>query len=224
MWSNQIWVKYYELLRLPTNTHLESPPPGQDHTISYIKVYPGISRYEVFVPTCTGIYCYIPNRHGIYLYILHQRNDGFFIVGALLSGRIMPVYTSYVQYNTFWCFKCKTIHVLSSWVETRYIHVYTSIYFHDNVHKGIYSDILIQKGLYHILLRIRPYPPCVAGEFPIHAWAFHFSSSTVHLSKHTNLLGSIAHSGGKYKFINFYILVYTTCIQVHACTTGVQMV
>jgi hypothetical protein len=66
---------------------------------------------RVFIPTCTSIYWYIPNRHGIIgiyrdLYILYQRNDGFSIVGALLSGRIMHVYTSHIQYNTSWCFKC----------------------------------------------------------------------------------------------------------------------
>ncbi len=86
-------------LNVPVHPSLESPPPGQDQTISYNtgKVYPSIYWYEVFVPTCTGIYRYIPNRHGIYLYILYQRNDGFSIVGTLLSCRIMHVYTSHIQ-------------------------------------------------------------------------------------------------------------------------------
>ncbi len=77
--------------------------PGQVQMISYIKVYLGIYWYECFhtdlywyIPVYT-MHQYIPNRHGIYLYILYQRNDGFSIVGALLSGPIMHVYTSHVQ-------------------------------------------------------------------------------------------------------------------------------
>jgi hypothetical protein len=107
-------------------------------TSRYKPVYTGMS---VFILTYTGIYQHtndIPNRHGIYLYILYQRNDGFSIVGVLHSCRIMQAYTFHVQYNTSWCFKCKMIHVLTSCIETRYIHVHTGIYFHTNVHQGIY--------------------------------------------------------------------------------------
>ena len=126
--------------------HLESPPPGQDHTISYIPVYPGISWYEVFVPTCTVIYCYIPNRHGIYLYILHQRNDGFFIVGALLSGRIiiqsclytLPTYStthpgaSSAKRSMFYRVELK----LGTYM---YIQVYTFMIMYTKVYTPIYS-------------------------------------------------------------------------------------
>ena len=96
-------------------------------TLEYIPVYTGTSHY---ILTCTNIYRYIPIRPDIYLYIRYQRNDGFFIIVALLSGRNMHVYTSHVQYNTSWCFKCKSIHVLCSYIQTRYIHVHTGIYFH----------------------------------------------------------------------------------------------
>ncbi len=80
-------------------------------TSRYIPVCTGVYWYEVYIPTCTGIFQHIPNRDGIYLYIRYQRNYGFSIVGMLLSCQIMQVYTSHVQYNTSWCFKCKMIHV-----------------------------------------------------------------------------------------------------------------
>jgi hypothetical protein len=128
-------------------------------TLRYIPVYTGT---RVFILFRTCIYQYIPNRHVIYLYIRYKRNDGFSIVGALLSGRITQVYTSHVQYNTFWCFVCKTIHVLTSSIETRYTHVHTGIYFMINLHQGIYTVIYLhvrsQKGHDHFSLRIRPYP------------------------------------------------------------------
>ncbi len=111
-------------------------------TLRCILVCTGIYPYEVFIPTCTCIYQHIPNRDGIYLYKRYKRNDGFSIVGVLLSGQIMQVYTSQVQYTTSWCFKSKTIHVLTSSIQTRYKQVHTSINFHDNVHQGIYRDIL----------------------------------------------------------------------------------
>ena len=45
---------YRHILSRKVYDHLESPPPGQDQTISYIKEYPGIYRFKVFILTCTG--------------------------------------------------------------------------------------------------------------------------------------------------------------------------
>jgi len=39
--------------------NLESPPPGQDQTISYIAVYPGIYRYIPVYTSLTDLYWYI---------------------------------------------------------------------------------------------------------------------------------------------------------------------
>jgi hypothetical protein len=90
--------------------HLDKTQARRFRTLRYILVvYTGTS---VLILTCASLsiyqYIMIPNRNGIYLYILYHtgRNDGFSIVGALLSCRIMQVYTSHVQHNTSWCFKC----------------------------------------------------------------------------------------------------------------------
>jgi hypothetical protein len=68
------------------------------------------------------------------------------------------------------------IHVLTSCIETKYMQVHTSIYFHTNVHQAlikvyivIYLYVHLRKGHNPFSLQIRPYPNCDAGEFPKHA-------------------------------------------------------
>ncbi len=129
----------------------------------------------------------------------------------------MQVYTSHAQYNTSWCFKCKTIHVLTSKIETRYRHASvhtTSIYFLINIHQGIFCDILT------CMLTKRSQPLFTSNQalsalqFPIHAWAFHLVQlSSSHWLSTSSLWYAQKVCTPLYTMPVWYILVYTSTNQ-----------
>jgi hypothetical protein len=119
------------------------------------------------VLVCTGIYRYVPNRYfqnmvyssihcikalmgfhpgGIDLRLIHG--------GLHFPRTVQHILVLQVQTNPFSSKRC-----------TNNVYTFTQRY--------ILSCTHTHKGHNHFSLRIRPYPPCDADEFPIHAPAFH---------------------------------------------------
>ena len=115
-------------------SHLESPTPGQEQTISYILVctcmywYVGVHNFTFwYVPVYTYMYQTAIIRTSYILVCTISKSWWFFTLGASILGRYMEVYTSHVQHNTSWCFKCKIFHFSASYVRTMYI-LYTCVH------------------------------------------------------------------------------------------------
>ncbi len=123
------WITcHYMQNKMLMPQHLDnyiSPTPGQleEQTISYILVctsmywYVGVQHFTLwYVPVYTGMYQTAIIRTWYILVPIYtvSKSRWFFTLGASILGRYMEVYTSHVQNNTSWCFKCKIIHFLAS--------------------------------------------------------------------------------------------------------------
>jgi hypothetical protein len=140
-------------------SHLESPTHGQEQTISYILVctcmywYVGVHNFTFwYVPVYTCMYQTAIIRTSYILVCTISKSWWFFTLGALILGRYMEVYTSHVQHNTSWCFKCKIIHFLASSVRRMYIQVYTGIYSHVCIYTKVTTTFHLESGS----IRLKP--------------------------------------------------------------------
>jgi hypothetical protein len=102
------------------------------------------------VLVCTSMYRDIPDRYFqnmIYTSIYCIKELMVFHSGGIILGGYMEVYTSHVQHNTSWCFKCKITYVLASSVRTMYIHVHAGIYCHVRIHTKVKATFHFESGL-----------------------------------------------------------------------------